>query len=147
MGLREAVEKARADLALELQDTKAEIHDEGLAEAKVIANASSLRLILLNLLTNAFKFVPPDNLPAVRLRTKQRGGSVRFWVEGNGIGISPEEIGHLFSMFKRLNGNAYPGTGMGLAIVKRGAERMEGHVGVESEFGKGSRFWVEVKSA
>jgi signal transduction histidine kinase len=56
-------------------------------------------------------------------------------------------MGKLFSMFKRLNANAYPGTGMGLAIVKQAAERMGGNVGVESEPGNGSRFWVEIKSA
>jgi PAS domain S-box-containing protein len=145
--LKEALEQARADLELDLQDKKAEIRVEGLEEATVTANPVSLHLILLNLLTNAFKFVPPNTTPIVRLRTERRGEFLRLWVEDNGIGIAKEDVGKLFGLFHRLNGNIYPGTGMGLAIVKKAAERMGGHVGVESEAGKGSRFWVEIKSA
>jgi PAS domain S-box-containing protein len=145
--LKKAFAQARADLELELQDKKAEIHEEELTEIRVIANPSSLHLILLNLLTNAFKFVRPDTAPVVRLWTERRGDSVRLWIEDNGIGISTEDVGKLFRMFKRLNANVYPGTGMGLAIVKKAAERIGGSVGVESEPGRGSRFWVEVKSA
>jgi PAS domain S-box-containing protein len=147
VGLKGALEQARADLALELQDKKAEIRDEEFTEGRVIANPSSLYLILLNLLTNAFKFVQPNSTPIVRVRTELRGEFVRLWVEDNGIGIRTEDMGKLFNMFKRLNANAYPGTGMGLAIVKQAAERMGGRVGVESQPGSGSRFWVEVKSA
>lgn len=145
--LRGSLEQARADLALELQDRKAEIHGEDLEDAKVLANQSSLHLILLNLLSNAFKFVAPDAAPVVRLSTERRGQFVRLWVKDNGIGIAPDDIGKLFSMFRRLNPNSFPGTGMGLAIVKKAAERMGGQVGVESEPGKGSRFWVELKAA
>ena len=51
-------------------------------------------------------------------------------------------------MFHRLHGMAeYPGTGIGLAIVRRGAERMGGIAGVESEPGRGSRFWIELDGA
>jgi signal transduction histidine kinase len=112
-----------------------------------MANRSSFHLILLNLLTNAFKFVAPDQVPSVTLRAERRGESVRLWVEDNGIGIPEEDIGKLFNMFRRLNPNEYPGTGMGLAIVKKAAERMGGRVGVDSTRGKGSRFWVELKAA
>jgi signal transduction histidine kinase len=114
---------------------------------KVLANPSSLHVLLLNLLTNAFKFVRSESTPEVRLRAEPRGEFMRLWVEDNGIGISQEDIGTLFSMFKRLNSKTYPGTGMGLAIVKQAAERMGGRVGVDSEPGRGSRFWVELKSA
>jgi PAS domain S-box-containing protein len=147
VGLRGALERARADLALELQDKKAEIHDEEIANAIVVANASSLHLILLNLLTNACKFVRPNTVPVVRLWTQSNGNFVRLWVGDNGIGISPEDRGKLFTMFKRLNADSYSGTGMGLAIVKQAAERMGGRVGVESDSGKGSRFWVDLRSA
>lgn len=145
--LKGAIEQASADLMLELQDKKAEIRDDTAASARVIADPSSLHLILLNLLTNAFKFVQPEKAPVVRLLTQRNGDLVRLSVEDNGIGISAEDIGKLFSMFKRLNGDAYPGTGMGLAIVKKAVERMGGRVGVESEPGRGSRFWLELKAA
>jgi len=73
---------------------------------------------------------------------------VRLWVEDNGIGIAPENRERIFGAFERLHSKqAYPGTGLGLAIVRKGAERMGGRVGVESEQGKGSRFWVELRMA
>ncbi len=146
--LTEALEQAQSDLALELQDKQAELDAKGINELEIVmANRSSLHLILLNLLTNAFKFIRPGTVPIVRLRTERRGEFVRLWVEDNGIGIPAADIGKLFSMFQRLNANAYPGTGMGLAIVKKAIERMGGHVGVESDSGKGSRFWVDIKAA
>ncbi|HWQ93682.1 MAG TPA: PAS domain S-box protein [Clostridia bacterium] len=73
---------------------------------------------------------------------------VRLWVEDNGIGIGAEDQAKVFEVFQRLHAKeAYPGTGLGLAIVRKAVERMGGRVGVESELGKGSRFWVELKGA
>jgi len=75
-------------------------------------------------------------------------GMVCLWVEDNGIGIAPENRERIFGAFERLHSEqTYPGTGLGLAIVRKGAERMGGRVGVESEQGKGSRFWVELRMA
>jgi signal transduction histidine kinase len=66
-------------------------------------------------------------------------------VEDNGIGICPEHRDKIFRVFERLHGQkAYPGTGIGLAIVKKGIERLGGSVGVVSEPGRGSRFWFEL---
>jgi len=113
----------------------------------VVADASSLHVILLNLLTKASKFVEPEKTPIIRISTENDGASVRLSVQDNGIGICEEDIGKLFTMFKRLNPDVYPGTGMGLAIVKKAAERMGGKVGVQSERGRGSRFWIELKAA
>jgi signal transduction histidine kinase len=71
---------------------------------------------------------------------------VRVWIEDNGIGI-PEGVQHrLFGIFQRFN-DQYEGTGIGLAIVRKVTERMGGCVGVESEEGKGSRFWVQLRGA
>src|SRR6185503_8288904 len=76
------------------------------------------------------------------------GGTMRAWVEDNGIGIAPEYHEKIFQVFERLNdASSYPGTGIGLAIVRRAAGRMGGKVGVVSEEGKGSRFWVELPRA
>ncbi|MBA4146873.1 MAG: GAF domain-containing protein [Verrucomicrobia bacterium] len=71
---------------------------------------------------------------------------IRIWVEDNGIGISPEFHGKIFGIFERL-ANQKDGTGIGLAIVSKAIQRMGGRLGVESESGKGSRFWLELPAA
>jgi signal transduction histidine kinase len=70
---------------------------------------------------------------------------VRLWVEDNGIGIAPENHKRIFNVFERLHGSeVYPGTGIGLAIVRKGVERMGGGVGVESKIRQGSQFWIDL---
>jgi len=69
---------------------------------------------------------------------------VRFWFEDNGIGIPAQYQKRIFDMFQQLD-KSYEGTGIGLALVRKTVERMNGKVGVESEPGKGSRFWLEFK--
>jgi signal transduction histidine kinase len=111
----------------------------------VRAQATMLRQVLANLLANAVTYVPPGVRPHVRIRAEERGGRVRLWIEDNGIGIAPEHRERIFEVFERLHGTeTYPGTGIGLAIVRRGMERMGGRAGVESEPGKGARFWIEL---
>jgi signal transduction histidine kinase len=69
-------------------------------------------------------------------------------VEDNGIGIPKEAQEKIFGMFQRMHrGAEYPGTGIGLAIVRKAVERMAGRVGLESKPGEGSKFWIELPSA
>lgn len=111
----------------------------------VHGNARLVQQILMNLVGNAVKFVPVGQGPFVRVRAEARDGVRRLWVEDNGIGIEAEHLQRIFRVFERLHGGeTYPGTGIGLAIVRRGAERMGGAVGVESTPGQGSRFWVDL---
>src|SRR6267142_918776 len=73
---------------------------------------------------------------------------VRLWFEDNGIGIPSESQDKIFTMFQPLNPpGEYEGTGIGLAIVWKAVERMGGKVGVKSEPGRGSKFWIELKAA
>jgi len=73
---------------------------------------------------------------------------VRVCFEDNGIGIAREHFKNIFEIFGRVNRDSdYEGTGIGLAIVRKAAERMGGSVGVASEFGKGSRFWIRLRRA
>jgi len=114
----------------------------------VLGHDASLTQCLTNLLGNAVKFVAPDVTPKVRVFTKPVADNVRICVQDNGIGISREGQQQLFSIFQRLNaGRRYEGTGVGLSIVRKAAERMHGSVGVESMEGQGSTFWVELPRA
>jgi PAS domain S-box-containing protein len=113
----------------------------------VQVNRSVLRQVLNNLLTNAMKFVKPGSTAMISVYAERRAGRVRLWIEDNGIGIAPEHLDRIFEPFQRLHGvEAYAGTGIGLAIVRRAMTRMGGACGVASEFGRGSRFWIELRS-
>jgi signal transduction histidine kinase len=98
-----------------------------------------------NLLGNAVKFVKRGEKPKVHVWTDHRDQFVRLWIEDEGIGIAPEDRERIFQIFSRVHHEkAYEGTGIGLSIVRKAIERMGGRVGVESELGKGSRFWIEL---
>lgn len=144
VSLAAAVKDALTLLNGEIKQSGAQITvDASLSE--VMGHAPTLAQVISNLLGNAIKFVPPGVKPSVRVWAEERGKRVRLWVEDNGIGISPEHQARIFRVFERLHGmETYPGTGIGLAIVHKGAERMGGKVGVESIVSKGSRFWVEL---
>ena len=106
----------------------------------------AFKQIVLNLVSNAIKFVAPGVTPEVRIRAEEKGGFVRLWVEDNGIGIAAQYRERIFRIFERLHGvESYPGTGIGLAIVQKGVERLGGRAGVESTEGAGSQFWIELK--
>jgi len=113
----------------------------------VWAHAATLQQVLVNLIGNATKFVGTE-APQVIIRAEERPEDiVRVWVEDNGIGIAAEFQERIFKVFQRLHSTEYPGTGIGLAIVQRGVERMGGRIGVVSELGAGSKFWIELAKA
>lgn len=141
------VSQVLAGMESELRDRKATVSTD-LPPGPVLADPVLLRQALTNLVSNAVKFVSPGVAPAVRIRKEQRGPRVRIWVEDNGIGIAARHQGRVFEIFERLYpSDQYPGTGIGLAIVRRVVERQGGQVGVESEENRGSRFWIELPGA
>ena len=146
-----ALERVIQDVLQELEAEIREKNAQVLVEEPlplVQAHYTILCQVLSNLLSNAVKFVAEGVRPRVRMWAEERGEWIRLWVEDNGIGIPPEYYERIFRIFERLHGiETYPGTGVGLAIVKKGVERMGGRVGVESEVGQGSRFWIELYRA
>lgn len=114
----------------------------------VLGHEAYLTQVLSNLLYNAVKFMPPGRHPQVRVWTEPKNGHVRLAVQDNGIGIEPEAQSRIFGMFQRLHTDKeYEGTGIGLAIVRKAVERMGGRLGVDSDPGHGSTFWVELGGA
>ncbi len=127
-----------------LQAPNAEVTVRGTLPA-VKAQATLLAECLGNLLSNAVKFVPPGTQPRVEVYGERLGGKVRLWVRDNGIGIEKTAQERIFGLFERGHrAEQYGGTGVGLAVVRRAAARMGGSVGLESEPGRGSRFWIEL---
>ena len=140
------LEKLVLDIVVERPELQAaDIRLEG-PLLPMLGHEASVIQCLTNLLSNAVKFVEKGVKPRVRLSTERVGNNVRLWVTDNGIGIPPEAQRKVFEIFQRLSSN-YEGSGIGLAIVKKAIDRMGGRAGVDSEPGKGSRFWIELKAA
>jgi signal transduction histidine kinase len=136
-----------------LQRDRADIRAENRLPM-VYGNEAALTQCLSNLLGNAVKFAQPGVPPRVRLWSEEveaplglsqlEDKAVRLWIEDNGIGIPGHLHQRIFRMFQRATSD-HEGTGIGLAIVRKAVQRMGGDVGVESEVGKGSRFWLVLK--
>ncbi|HEY0550883.1 MAG TPA: PAS domain-containing protein, partial [Verrucomicrobiae bacterium] len=147
MPLRMAFEEARQNLAETIRHTHAEL-TVGTLDGAVRVHPATLMLILQNLLANALKFSRPGVPPKINVWTETREKFVRFNVKDEGIGIPPEQHERIFGVFQRLHDTAaYPGTGIGLSLVRKGIERMGGRVGLESVPGHGSLFWIELPKA
>ncbi|HUR57488.1 MAG TPA: PAS domain S-box protein [Opitutaceae bacterium] len=144
------LESVLADLIgqyAELQAPAARLEIVGPLPA-VRGHESSLWQCLANLMMNAAKFVAPGVTPHIRVRATVTGDRVRLWIEDNGIGIEPQHQKRLFHVFERVPTQAaYDGTGIGLAIVRKAVEKMDGRCGVESTGRDGSRFWLELPKA
>ena len=107
------------------------------ASARVAADCKILRQAIVNLVSNAIKYSPPDAPVAVRL--VQNGMRVSVSVEDRGIGILPDDLKHLGEAFYRgTNVTNVPGTGLGLLITKQAVELHGGSLEVESQVGRGT---------
>ncbi len=114
----------------------------------VMGDMGLLRQAFTNLLDNAIKFRGKDTPPEIRVEVRDEGGHVVVLVSDNGIGIAPEYAEKVFTMFQRLHSeDEYPGTGIGLAIVRKAVGLMSGEVWVESRPGRGSTFCVRLRTS
>lgn len=106
-----------------------------------------VRQILLNLLSNAIKYNSPRGM--IRMGYEVRADGVRLWVDDTGPGLSSEQQAQLFQPFQRIGRESsnIPGTGIGLVLCRELATLMNGEIGVRSEPGVGSRFWLDIPSA
>jgi len=125
---------------------KPEIHIHGRLPM-VAGNEALLTQCISNLLGNGAKFVSPGTTPRMEISAETLDdGWIRVLFKDNGIGIAPENHSRIFRLFERIHpATEYEGTGIGLTIVRKAAERMGGQVGFESVLGKGSNFWIKLK--
>jgi len=147
---------ARADLAAVLGDVlaavlpaaeaaQAEVSVDTVPDVSLAIAPEALASVLSNLLGNAVKYVGEGRqLPHwICVRVSRRDRFARIEVEDNGPGLPPGSEQCVFEPFRRL-ASKQPGTGLGLATVKKIVEAYKGQVGVDAELGSGSNFWVEI---
>jgi signal transduction histidine kinase len=146
VNLQQLLERVLFRLGFEIRTRNAEIKIVG-ALPEMWANAAMLEQVLTNLVENGIKFVAPGIRPIVEISCEPRSSGIRLWIKDNGVGIPQSCLDRIFEVFETLpSTQARAGNGIGLAIVKQGVERMGGRVGVESQPGTGSRFWIELPS-
>lgn len=130
----------------EIQARKASIMLEA-KPGEIVTDRTILILLVSHLLSNALKFVAPhvEARVSIKVESLKHNRGVRLSVRDNGIGISADYHRVIFGMFQRLNrAESYLGTGMGLAIVGKCAERLKASLGLNSQPAQGSAFWVDL---
>ncbi|MBS1188858.1 MAG: cph2 [Rhodocyclaceae bacterium] len=145
--LGEAVDAVLAERQEEIRQGGAQVRVD-LSPATVHADPQGLAQVLRNLVDNALKYSGKSNPPTIEIGGRPEDGRYRFWVRDNGIGFDMAQHDRIFGIFRRLHTDQeFPGTGIGLALVKKGMDRMGGRVWAESAPGQGSTFYLEFPAA
>jgi len=111
----------------------------------VFADANGLHQALRNYLDNAIKFTRKVPEPTIEIGSEDTSKDVVLWVRDNGVGFDMKYHDRIFNIFQRLNPvEDYPGTGIGLAIVRKSMERMGGRAWAESKPGEGATFYLSI---
>jgi PAS domain S-box-containing protein len=142
--VRVLVEGLLVEHAEEIRERSVKVSVLGVCPS-VLADRSGLTMALRNLLQNALKFSRGVASPTIEIGESDQAASCILWVRDNGVGFDMKYHDRIFEIFQRLErAEDYPGTGVGLAIVRKAAERMGGRVWAQSEPGNGATFYLEV---
>lgn len=145
--LQEAVECIVKEYSDEIQQGGVKVRTD-VPELMVRANPHGLAQVLRNLLENALKYSAQEEIPVIEIGARVQGSGCRFWIRDNGIGFDMAYHDRIFEVFRRLHTyEEYPGSGVGLALVKKAMERMGGRVWAESNTGQGATFYLELELA
>jgi two-component system, sensor histidine kinase and response regulator len=144
--LRAHIESALSEFSADIQAKGAEVSVR-MEDMQITTSRILLAQILSNLIGNALKFVQPGKKPRVEIEATRSGDHVAICVRDQGIGIDPAYVEKIFNVFEKLHTEPFPGTGIGLAIVRKAVERLGGKIAVESQPGQGARFIVELPTA
>jgi signal transduction histidine kinase len=147
LSLEDVVQEARNQLESEFDHKQVQFSLDR-APVKALGQRAILVQVVCNLLSNSLKFVANGVQPHIRVQVEDKRNWVRLSIQDNGIGIAKEDHERIFRVFERLHTPAaYPGTGIGLAIVTKGIKRLGGRLGLESAPDQGSTFWFELPKA
>jgi PAS domain S-box-containing protein len=147
VSLENALREALSLLHETIEGKGADVQVEG-PLPEVHAQSGYLLQILINLLTNALKFVRPEIKPVIKIWTEAGKDHVRLFVQDNGIGIPSEYREKIFHLFERLHPDGtFEGTGVGLAIAQKAASRIHATIGLTADAGPGSTFWIDLETA
>ncbi len=136
------VDEVLDDLEVVIQESDAKIERTG-EFPRLDADDRQLQQVFANLIGNAIKFHKPGEAPKVKISSEVQGTLCRIWVQDEGIGFEPVYAERIFGAFERLHGESqFPGTGMGLAIVKKIIERHNGMVVAQGQPGNGATFMI-----
>ncbi|SDY94616.1 PAS domain-containing sensor histidine kinase [Hymenobacter psychrophilus] len=146
VNLAAVVEGVRQDLAPQLRESKAQLTVAVSEGSAFHFSEKNLRSVVYNLLSNALKYRHPDRRLHVDVRSHVREGFTVLEVHDNGLGLDPDHLPRLFTMFQRFHDHV-EGTGIGLFMLKRMVDNAGGRVEVHSRLGAGTTFFVHLPHA
>jgi signal transduction histidine kinase len=144
--LAEVTQRVIGDLEQQIEDAGARVEVGPLPV--ITADRLQMQQLLQNLISNAVKFHRPDVTPVVRVEAMIDASNLHLSVADNGIGFEPRYAARIFRIFERLHGrSSYAGTGIGLALCRKIADRHGGTIEADSELDQGATFTVTLPAA
>jgi signal transduction histidine kinase len=141
VNLNQVIHEVLSDMETHIEERQAQIQLDNLPQIE--ADATQMRQLFQNLLSNALKFQQPETTPIIEVRCQNDGDMYQIQIKDNGVGFDEKFSERIFGVFQRLHGRSeYEGTGIGLALCRRIVERHNGRIGVHSTVGTGSTFTI-----